>query len=155
MLRLYLFTRLGLWLVAYCAAWLSPAGSDARTPAPWPSRWEQWDWAHYQHIAQYGYFDPFPGIDPASDNRVAFLRCRLLSSQKFHRRPADVSHPSPAADDLPGKPDAVPQPCAGRLAQAAERQTSAVRELSRRAFPETEAVPQDAPTPIEDAGPDS
>lgn len=28
---------------------------------------------HYQHIAQYGYFDPFPGIDPASDNRVAFF----------------------------------------------------------------------------------
>lgn len=72
-LRLYLFTRLGLWLVAYCTAWLSPAGSDARTPAPWLSRWEQWDWAHYQRIAQYGYFDPFPGIDPPSDNRVAFF----------------------------------------------------------------------------------
>ncbi|WP_405686305.1 hypothetical protein [Streptomyces sp. NBC_00057] len=40
-LRLHLFTRLGLWLVAYCTAWLSPAGSDARTSAPWLSRWEQ------------------------------------------------------------------------------------------------------------------
>ncbi|MFI6725539.1 hypothetical protein NRF20_12325 [Streptomyces sp. R-74717] len=37
------------------------------------------------------------------------------------------------------------------IAQAAERQTSAVRELSRRASPETEAIPQDAPVPIEDA----
>ncbi|MEU6221643.1 mannosyltransferase family protein [Streptomyces sp. NPDC047022] len=72
-LRLYLFTRLGLWLVAYCTAWLSPAGSDTRAPASWLSRWEQWDWVHYQHIAQYGYFGPFPGIDPASDNRVAFF----------------------------------------------------------------------------------
>ncbi|WP_331735900.1 hypothetical protein [Streptomyces sp. NBC_00057] len=37
------------------------------------------------------------------------------------------------------------------IEQAAERQMSAVRELSRRAFPETEAVPQDALAPIEDA----
>lgn len=72
-LRLYLFTRLGLWLVAYCTAWLSPAAADAKTPAPWLSRWEQWDWAHLQHIAQYGYFEPFPGVRPASDNRVAFF----------------------------------------------------------------------------------
>lgn len=72
-LRLYLYTRLGLWLVAYCTAWLSPAADDAKAPAPWLSRWEQWDWAHLQHIAQYGYFDPFPGIRPASDNRAAFF----------------------------------------------------------------------------------
>ncbi|MGW1530329.1 mannosyltransferase family protein [Streptomyces sp. NPDC002159] len=72
-LRLYLFTRVGLWLVAYCATWLSPAEPHSKTPVTWLSRWEQWDWVHYQHIAQYGYFDPFPGIDTASDNRVAFF----------------------------------------------------------------------------------
>lgn len=72
-LRLYLFTRLGLWLVAYCTSWLSPAGSDAKTPASWLSRWEQWDWAHYQHIAEYGYFGPVPGAEGAADNLVAFF----------------------------------------------------------------------------------
>ncbi|MFE7977340.1 hypothetical protein [Streptomyces shenzhenensis] len=72
-LRLYLFTRLGLWLVTYSTAWLVPAGSGAKTPASWLSLWEQWDWYHYQHIAQYGYFAPFPGIEPASDNRAAFF----------------------------------------------------------------------------------
>ncbi|MFJ3231496.1 mannosyltransferase family protein [Streptomyces sp. NPDC086787] len=72
-LRLYLFTRLGLWLVAYCTAWLLPPGSDTKHPASWLSRWEQWDWTHYRHIAEYGYFGPFPGVAPASDNRVAFF----------------------------------------------------------------------------------
>ncbi|MFF7146248.1 hypothetical protein ACFZB5_34595 [Streptomyces nodosus] len=37
------------------------------------------------------------------------------------------------------------------IAEAVERQTAAMRELSRRAFPEPEAVPDDAPTPIEQA----
>ncbi|WP_244189099.1 hypothetical protein [Streptomyces yokosukanensis] len=37
------------------------------------------------------------------------------------------------------------------IAEAVERQTAAMRELSRRAFPETNAVPDDAPTPIEAA----
>ncbi|MFC9501872.1 hypothetical protein ACFT0D_47590, partial [Streptomyces sp. NPDC056982] len=31
------------------------------------------------------------------------------------------------------------------IAQAVERQTTAMRELSRRAFPEPETVPDDAP----------
>ncbi|GAA1316269.1 hypothetical protein GCM10009647_044980 [Streptomyces sanglieri] len=35
--------------------------------------------------------------------------------------------------------------------QAVERQTAALRELSRRAFPEPSAVPDDAPAPIEQA----
>ncbi|MEV6173812.1 mannosyltransferase family protein [Streptomyces sp. NPDC051954] len=72
-LRLYLLTRLGLWLVAYCTAWLFPKGGNVKAPAPWLSHWAQWDWAHYQHIAEYGYFGSFPGNDPASDNRVAFF----------------------------------------------------------------------------------
>ncbi|WP_051807930.1 DciA family protein [Streptomyces sp. NRRL F-2664] len=35
------------------------------------------------------------------------------------------------------------------IAEAVERQTAAMRELSRRAFPEPDAVPDDAPTPME------
>jgi hypothetical protein len=82
-LRLYLFTRLGLWLVAYSSAWLAPA-ADAKKPAPLLSRWEQWDWTHYQHIAQYGYFDPFPGIDRPHDNRVAFFPGFPLALRAVH-----------------------------------------------------------------------
>ncbi|KIE24732.1 hypothetical protein LK08_22890 [Streptomyces sp. MUSC 125] len=37
------------------------------------------------------------------------------------------------------------------IAEAVERQTAAMRELSRRAFPEPDAVPDDAPTRIEQA----
>ncbi|MEU2740100.1 DciA family protein [Streptomyces sp. NPDC007095] len=37
------------------------------------------------------------------------------------------------------------------IAEAAERQTAAMRELSRRAFPEPDIVPDDAPTQIEQA----
>ncbi|WP_327259818.1 MULTISPECIES: DciA family protein [unclassified Streptomyces] len=37
------------------------------------------------------------------------------------------------------------------IAEAVERQTRAMRELSRRAFPEPEAVPDDQPAPIEAA----
>ncbi|MEW2396069.1 hypothetical protein [Streptomyces sp. NPDC046862] len=81
-LRLYLFTRLGLWLVAYCTAWLSP--SDAKEPASWLSRWEQWDWAHYQHIAQYGYFGSFPGVEPESDTRAAFFPGFPLTLRAVH-----------------------------------------------------------------------
>jgi len=78
-LRLYLFTRLGLWLLAYSSAWLSPpgalgaAGARPKDPASWLSRWERWDWVHYQRIAEYGYFDPIPGGDPARGNRPAFF----------------------------------------------------------------------------------
>ncbi|MBK3603288.1 MULTISPECIES: DciA family protein [unclassified Streptomyces] len=37
------------------------------------------------------------------------------------------------------------------IAEAVERQTAAMRELSRRAFPEPDDVPDDAPAPIEQA----
>ncbi|MGW7674385.1 DciA family protein [Streptomyces sp. NPDC054775] len=37
------------------------------------------------------------------------------------------------------------------IAEAVERQTAAMRELSRRAFPEPEVVAEDAPAPIEQA----
>ncbi|WP_149181468.1 mannosyltransferase family protein [Streptomyces sp. TRM49041] len=83
-LRLYLLTRLGMWLVAYCTAWLFPADSNTRTPASWLSRWEQWDWVHYQHIAEHGYFGSFPGVVPASDNRVAFFPGFPLALRAVH-----------------------------------------------------------------------
>ncbi|WP_435849897.1 hypothetical protein [Streptomyces scabiei] len=35
------------------------------------------------------------------------------------------------------------------IAEAVERQNRAMRELSRRAFPDSETVPDDAPAPIE------
>jgi hypothetical protein len=72
-LRLYLCTRAGLVLVVYCTGWLFPADSGAKSPRSWLSHWEQWDWVHYRHIAEYGYFGAFPGVAPASDNRVAFF----------------------------------------------------------------------------------
>lgn len=37
------------------------------------------------------------------------------------------------------------------IAQAVKRQTAAMRELSRRAFPEPDVVPDDAPAPIDQA----
>ncbi|MFH8219217.1 mannosyltransferase family protein [Streptomyces sp. NPDC018057] len=83
-LRLYLFTRLGLGLVAYASAWLAPGGTADRTPATWLSRWEQWDWVHYRRIAEYGYFDAFPGIDVPHDNRVAFFPGFPLALRAVH-----------------------------------------------------------------------
>lgn len=38
----------------------------------------------------------------------------LLISQKFHRHPADGSHPSSEPTGLPGKPDATSRNCAIR-----------------------------------------
>ncbi len=37
------------------------------------------------------------------------------------------------------------------IAEAVERQTAAMRELSRRAFPEPDTVPDDAPAPMKQA----
>lgn len=46
---------------------------------------------------------------------------------------------------------AAPRQVDPAIADAVERQTRAMRELSRRAFPETDVVPDDAPAPIEQA----
>ncbi|MFJ7200935.1 MULTISPECIES: DciA family protein [unclassified Streptomyces] len=46
---------------------------------------------------------------------------------------------------------AVPSRVDPGIAQAVERQNQAMRELSRRAFPEPPEVPDDAPAPIEQA----
>lgn len=48
----------------------------------------------------------------------------------------------------PSRGAAVADPA---IAEAVERQTAAMRELSRRAFPEPDAVADDAPAPIEQA----
>ncbi|EPH41599.1 hypothetical protein STRAU_5373 [Streptomyces aurantiacus JA 4570] len=55
MLQIYLLTRAGLWLTAYCGAWLFPRDPGAKRGAPVLSVWEQWDWMHFQHIAEHGY----------------------------------------------------------------------------------------------------
>ncbi|MER5303139.1 mannosyltransferase family protein [Streptomyces lasiicapitis] len=54
-LQVYLLTRVGLWLTAYCGAWLFPRDPQARRGASVLGVWEQWDWVHFQRIAEYGY----------------------------------------------------------------------------------------------------
>ncbi|MVO87851.1 hypothetical protein GPA10_24600 [Streptomyces sp. p1417] len=64
-LLVYLLTRAGLWLTAYCGAQLFPRDPQARHGAPVLSVWEQWDWVHFQHIAEHGYSrasDAAPGF---------------------------------------------------------------------------------------------
>ncbi|MGC0417109.1 mannosyltransferase family protein [Embleya sp. AB8] len=68
-LLLYAVTRIGVWLTAYCADWLFVGSGEATEPPPLISRWEQWDWLHFRHIAQDGYF-PDTGVP---DNREAFF----------------------------------------------------------------------------------
>ncbi|MFE4055585.1 DciA family protein [Streptomyces sp. NPDC059096] len=84
--------------------------------------------------------------------------------------PADVApaDPAPAAPTGPAKTRetacegyrralaahqkvAVPSRVDPGVAAAVERQTAAMRELSRRAFPESDVAPDDAPAPIQDA----
>ncbi|MFG3102254.1 mannosyltransferase family protein [Streptomyces sp. NPDC048182] len=74
-LWLYLLTRLSLWVTAYCTRWLFPSQPDTHDAGPVLAPFEQWDWAHYLHIARDGYFpDPQPGAGQAGgDNREAFF----------------------------------------------------------------------------------
>ncbi|MGV4926717.1 mannosyltransferase family protein [Streptomyces sp. BHT-5-2] len=73
-LWLYLLTRVGLWATAYCVRWLFPQSSAAHAPQSLFSAWQQWDWWHYLHIAQDGYFPQGAGPWlPRWDNREAFL----------------------------------------------------------------------------------
>lgn len=84
--------------------------------------------------------------------------------------PADVApaDPAPAAPTGPAKTRetacqgyrralaahqevAAPRRVDPGIAEAVERQNRAMRELSRRAFPETDVVPDDAPAPIDQA----
>ncbi|CAM5261731.1 hypothetical protein GCM10010329_04390 [Streptomyces spiroverticillatus] len=77
-LWLYLFTRIGLWITSYAVAWVFPSDGNAKEARSALSRWAQWDWTHFLHIAQEGYFPEGtgPGSGPGSegwDNREAFF----------------------------------------------------------------------------------
>ncbi|WP_394432986.1 glycosyltransferase family protein [Streptomyces sp. SGAir0957] len=65
-LRIYLLTRLGLLVTAYCVTRLFPASADAKEARPLFSAFQQWDWAHYRSIAEFGYFH-------SKDNSEAFF----------------------------------------------------------------------------------
>ncbi|MFF3618798.1 mannosyltransferase family protein [Streptomyces sp. NPDC002467] len=85
-LWLYVLTRVGVWTTAAAVRWLFPPG-DGRTP--WPgslfSPWERWDWSHYLHIAQDGYFPAGAGPWTAGwDNREAFLPGFPLALRAVH-----------------------------------------------------------------------
>ncbi|WP_079144396.1 mannosyltransferase family protein [Streptomyces agglomeratus] len=73
-LLLYVLTRAGIWATDYCVRWLFAEDRRARDVQPAPTSWAQWDWWHYLHIAQSGYFPD--GRGPWTDdwdNREAFF----------------------------------------------------------------------------------
>jgi len=73
-LRLYLLTRISLWITAHGARWLFPRGSDTREAGSVLAPFQQWDANHYLHIARDGYFPA--GAGPWAngwDNREAFF----------------------------------------------------------------------------------
>ncbi|MFD3515277.1 hypothetical protein [Streptomyces sp. NPDC058657] len=73
-LWLYLLTRVGLWGTSYSVAWVFPADGEAKNAPSALSRWAQWDWTHFLHIAQEGYFPPGSGPGTEGwDNREAFF----------------------------------------------------------------------------------
>lgn len=73
-LWLYVCTRAGLWVTAYCARWLFTTDDGSHKAGSVLSSWQQWDWAFYQRIAQHGYFPGATGPWTAGwDNREAFL----------------------------------------------------------------------------------
>lgn len=73
-LWLYLLTRVGLWVTSYSVAWVFPADGEAKNAPSALSRWAQWDWTHFLHIAQEGYFPAGSGPGTEGwDNREAFF----------------------------------------------------------------------------------
>ncbi|WP_443051023.1 mannosyltransferase family protein [Streptomyces sp. JV185] len=73
-LWLYLLTRVGIWTTAYCTRWLFPDREGTRHAGSFFSSWQRWDWWHYLHIAQQGYFPDGSGPGtPEWDNREAFF----------------------------------------------------------------------------------
>jgi hypothetical protein len=73
-LVLYALTRLGVWITAYCSGRMFSGDGSAKHAPTMLSRWQQWDWAYYLHIARDGYFTG-PGANgaPTTDNREAFF----------------------------------------------------------------------------------
>jgi hypothetical protein len=73
-LWLYLLTRIGLWVTSYSVSWVFPADGEAKNAPSALSRWAQWDWTHFLHIAQEGYFPAGSGPGTEGwDNREAFF----------------------------------------------------------------------------------
>ncbi|WP_242433814.1 mannosyltransferase family protein [Streptomyces sp. CB01580] len=73
-LWLYLLTRVGIWTVAYCTRWLFADDGRSRHAGEFFSSWQRWDWWHYLHIAQEGYFPDGQGPWMSEwDNREAFF----------------------------------------------------------------------------------
>jgi len=64
-LRLWLFSRVSVFLLVGIAAWLVSVNLSTQLPVPYVQRWNQWDTQHYLTIAQWGY-----GGDPATGSRV-------------------------------------------------------------------------------------
>ncbi|WP_051820128.1 DciA family protein [Streptomyces sp. NRRL S-920] len=78
--------------------------------------------------------------DPAPAAPTGPAKTRETASEGYRRALAAHQEAAPPRRVDPG------------IAEAAQRQTAAMRELSRRAFPETDVVvPEDAPVPIEQA----
>ncbi|MFI9645543.1 mannosyltransferase family protein [Streptomyces sp. NPDC052040] len=73
-LWLYLLTRTGIWITAYCTSWLFPADRATRDSGPLLAPFRQWDWTHYLDIARDGYFPGRAGPWVSGwDNREAFF----------------------------------------------------------------------------------
>ncbi|MFD6973667.1 glycosyltransferase family 39 protein [Streptomyces sp. NPDC059949] len=84
-LWLYLLTRAGIWATAGAVRWLFPSDGQARRPAALLAPWQQWDWWHYLHIAQEGYFPGQAGPWTVGwDNREAFLPGFPLTLRAVH-----------------------------------------------------------------------
>ncbi|MEV5481893.1 MULTISPECIES: mannosyltransferase family protein [Streptomyces] len=74
MLRLYLLTKAGVWISAFCSAWLFTGDGDSRVAPSLISRWTQWDWVFFRRIAEQGYFSDTSATSVAGgDNREAFF----------------------------------------------------------------------------------
>ncbi|KPC90872.1 integral membrane protein [Streptomyces sp. NRRL F-6602] len=73
-LWLYLLTRAGIWITAYCTRWLFPDDGDTRSPAPLLAPFLHWDSVRYLYIARDGYFPGQAGPWRGDwDNREAFF----------------------------------------------------------------------------------
>ncbi len=73
-LGFYLLTRVALALITYCSAWLFGPSGDQQDPQPFLQSWGQWDWAHLENIAKYGYFANPDAFNPGHpENREAFF----------------------------------------------------------------------------------
>ncbi|MGW6706863.1 DciA family protein [Streptomyces sp. NPDC054956] len=77
-------------------------------------------------------------VDPA-DGAVGSVRTRETACEGYHRALAAHQEAAPPRRVDPG------------IAEAVERQSAVMRELSRRAFPEPDVAADDAPAPIDQA----